>query len=80
MINAEKGCLRVKGDFGDLLFEFDEIFSAFIKNDPEIAQAVVIKRGKQLLAADVDKEHFNVAEELLTIKIGLEKGGNYAEE
>ena len=77
MIDANKERLHVKGDFGDLLFEFDEIFKAFIANDPEIVQAVVLKRGKQMLSADVDKEHFKVAKDLLTLKIALEKGGNY---
>ena len=80
MIDANKEHLHVKGDFADLLFEFDEIFKAFINHDPEIVQAVVFKRGKQMLSADVDKEHFKVAKDLLAKKIALEKGGDYDEE
>lgn len=36
MIDANKERLQVKGDFGDLLFEFDEIFKAFIDHDPRL--------------------------------------------
>ena len=80
MIDANKERLHVKGDFGDLLFEFDEIFKAFIAHDPEIVQAVVLKRGKQMLSADVDKERFKATKDLLTLKIALEKDGDYDED
>lgn len=77
MIKADKYTLKVHGDNGDVLFELDEIINYAIHKQPEMLQAIIIHRGKDLLTADVDPEKYNAFDDLIRIKIALEKGEDY---
>lgn len=80
MINADKYALKVKGENGDVLFELDEIINYAIHKQPEMLQAIIIHRGKDLLTADVDPEKYKAFDDLIAIKIALEKDGDYDED
>ena len=80
MINADKYALKVQGDNGDVLFELDEIINYAIHKQPEMLQAIIIHRGKDLLTADVDPKKYNVFDDLITIKMHLEEEGDYDED
>lgn len=80
MINADKYALKVQGDSGDILFELDEIINYAIHKQPEMLQAIIIHRGKDLLTADVNPEKYKAFDDLIVIKMHLEKEGDYDEE
>lgn len=74
MIKANKDQLSVRGMNGDVLFELDEIIKYAIDNQPEMLQAIFALRGNDLLTKNVDAKKYNMYEELIKIKLALEKG------
>lgn len=72
MIEATKDRLRVRGDKGDILFELDEIVKYAIDHQPEMLQSIIIHRGADLLAADVNSITYNMYDHLIDIKMALE--------
>ncbi len=77
MIEANQYRLRVRGDNGDVLFELDEIIKYAINHQPEMLQAIIIHRGKDLLTTDVDSEKYKEFDDLISIKMALESEDDY---
>lgn len=75
MINSHDGQLSIEGNRAQVLFDFAHIYDEMISIAPEIVQAVVIFRDKELLNAEVDRRSFcNLSETSQHHRISRKRG------
>lgn len=72
MIKSHEGELSRKGNRAQILLDFAQIYEELIHIAPEIIQAVVMSKDKELLNAEVDRTGLAICEKILNSITSIE--------